>query len=443
MEIFSQQPNKADRVRGNIVLGVIAAVLVLASFGGGWYANGRHQAKIAAEVPVEGKLVGKNSVPPYALKDVEFKNFWNIWTIVKDKYVEKNIPDIKMYYGAVEGMVASLDDPYSVYFDPDTAKKFATELEGKFEGIGAEIGIKKNQLVVIAPLAGTPAERVGLKAGDMILEIDGTDTAGMPIEEAVSHIRGKGGTQVKLLIYREGMKEPKDYVITRDVIVIQAVKSKVEKVGDKKVAIITISSFNENAAIKFADAVRSVMLQDPDGLILDLRNDPGGFLDAAVDIAGAWIKDDVIVTEKFDEIKKEDYRSDGSAVLSDMPTVVLVNKGSASASEIVAGALQDYGKAKIIGETSYGKGSVQDYVEFDDGSALKITIALWLTPKGRTINKEGIKPDEEVKLTPEDLVAEKDPQMERAKQLIIDPNSPPPKPSTTATSGEKDDDKSL
>lgn len=437
MEIFSQQPNKADRVRGNIVLGVIAAVLVLASFGGGWYANGRHQAKVAAEVPVEGKLVGKNSVPPYALKDVEFKNFWNIWTIVKDKYVEKDIPDIKMYYGAVEGMVASLDDPYSVYFDPDTAKKFSTELEGKFEGIGAEIGIKKNQLVVIAPLAGTPAERVGLKAGDIILEIDGTDTAGMPIEEAVSHIRGKGGTQVKLLIYREGMKEPKDYVITRDVIVIQAVKSKVEKVGAKKVATITISSFNENAAIKFSDAVRSVMLQDPDGLILDLRNDPGGFLDAAVDIAGAWIKDDVIVTEKFDETKKEDYRSDGSAVLSDMPTVVLVNKGSASASEIVAGALQDYGKAKIIGETSYGKGSVQDYVEFDDGSALKITIALWLTPKGRTINKEGIKPDEEVKMTPEDFEAEKDPQMDRAKQLIIDPNSPPPKPATTAAKDAK------
>jgi carboxyl-terminal processing protease len=412
---------KNDAVSRQYAFGVVMALAVTMSFIAGVFIGDLRRAPARTQAPGTGQVTNKEAKPDVALKDVDFGAFWDIWKTVKERYVEEPPSDVDMYYGAVSGMVGSLGDPYSVFFDPKVAAKFATELEGEFEGIGAEIGIKHEQLTIIAPLPGTPAERAGIKAGDKILGIDDVDTLGMSVEDAVSRIRGDKGTKVKLHITREGFKEPKEIEITRDTITVESVKWSfvTDKKSGKRFARITVSHFNERTLAKFNEAVRALLLEDVDGIVLDLRNNPGGFLDTAVDMAGEWVSHDVIVVEKFSDGTKKNYASDGGARLSEIPTVILVNGGSASASEIVAGALQDYGKAKLIGEKTFGKGSVQDYTEFEDGSALKLTVALWLTPKGRSINKEGIAPDVEVEMTPEDYDAEKDPQLDKAIELLV------------------------
>jgi carboxyl-terminal processing protease len=411
-------PDTASRRYG---LGVLIALAVTVSFVAGvFFGELKSPSKLGGRKAVtsDTKLSNVNTPPPEALEDVDFQQFWNVWKMVKERYVDQPTSDVKMYYGAVAGMVGSLQDPYSVFFDPEYAEKFSNELAGEFEGIGAEIGIKKDLLTVIAPLAGTPAEKAGLKAGDRILAIDGVDTTGMLVEDAVTRIRGAKGTPVKLLITRDGLKDAKEIVITRATITVQSVKWETKTVKGKKIGKITISHFSENTEAKFNEAVRATLLDDPDALVIDLRNNPGGFLDTAVAVSGEWISKDTVVIEKFSDGQKKAYPSDGLARLTGLPTVVLVNGGSASASEIVAGALQDDRKAVVVGEKTFGKGSVQDYVEFDDGSALKLTVALWLTPKERTINKEGIAPDVEVKMTPEDYDADKDPQLDKAFELL-------------------------
>ncbi len=409
---------KPDAVSRQYAFGVLMALAVAVSFMAGVFIGDLRRAPAKAQASGDGQLLNTNAKPDVPLKDVDFQAFWNIWKTVKERYVETPPSDVKMFYGAISGMVGSLGDPYSVFFDPDYAQKFSKELEGEFEGIGAEIGVKQDKLTIIAPLPGTPADKAGIKSGDRILAIDGIDTTGMLVDDAVSRIRGDKGTPVKLLITREGLKEPKEITIVRDKILVESVKWKTVKASGKKIGVITITHFNEKTEAKFNEAVRSLLLEGPDGIILDLRNNPGGFLDTAVSVAGEWVPHDVIVVEKFSDGTKKNYASDGKSRLTDVPTVVLVNGGSASASEIVAGALQDHAKAAIVGEKTYGKGSVQDYTEFEDGSALKLTVALWLTPKGRSINKEGIMPDVEVKLTPADFEADKDPQYDRAIDIL-------------------------
>ncbi len=438
MDQFPQQPpapqKKNDVVSRQYAFGVVMALAVTASFMAGVFIGDLRRAPARAQATGDGQLLNTNARPTAQLKDVDFQAFWDIWKTVKERYVETPPSDVKMFYGAVAGMVGSLGDPYSVFFDPEYAQKFSKELEGEFEGIGAEIGMKQEKLTVIAPLPGTPADKAGIKAGDRILAIDGIDTTGMLVDDAVSRIRGDKGTPVKLMIIREGMKEPKELTIVRDKITVESVKWKTVKVSGKKIGVITITHFNEKTEAKFNEAVRSILLEDPQGVILDLRNNPGGFLDTAVSVAGEWVPHDVIVTEKFSDGTKKNYASDGKSRLADVPTVVLVNGGSASASEIVAGALQDHAKATIVGEKTYGKGSVQDYTEFADGSALKLTVALWFTPKDRSINKEGIAPDVEVKLTPADFEADKDPQYDKAVDILTGKEKVPAAPPAPAPS---------
>lgn len=426
----------ADKVKRNYFLGAFVAVLVVGSFLGGFFAQDLRRPKPAPEptpTACEGRVLNRDEAPPFAFADVDFGDFWEIWKQVKTKHVGPPPTDVEMFYGAIGGMVASLQDPYSVFFDPEVATKFAEELSGTFEGIGAEIGIKQERLSIIAPLPGTPAEQAGLKAKDWIVAIDDADTAGMAVEEAVSRIRGPKGTEVVLLIQREGFREPQEFKLIRNTIVVDSVTWKTVEANGKKVAVIALSRFNEDTAARFSEAVRAVLLENPDGLVLDLRNNPGGYLDAAVEIAGDWIHHDVVVREKFSDGSQKDYVSDGLARLAGLPTVALVNGGSASASEIVAGALQDYGIAKIIGEQTFGKGSVQDYSEFTDGSALKLTVALWYTPKNRSIDKDGIAPDEVIKLTPEDFQQDRDPQLDRALDtLTLPPEALAPLPPAPA-----------
>lgn len=395
-------------LRGILNIAVILAVLFI-----GIYAGGRLQIAKFNQAEIK-KLVNKEAKPDFLIsKDIDFNLFWRIWEKIKNDYAYQPVDEVKMFYGAIEGIAASLGDPYSVFFEPQIAEEFQKDLAGEFDGIGAEIGIKDGAIIVVAPLLDSPAESAGLKAGDKILAIDGKDTRGMALDAAVKLIRGKKGTKVKLTITRDGAAEAKDYEITRDKIVIKSVQWRME--GD--IAYIKILQFGTETSRDFDNIVGKVVLKNPKGIILDLRNNPGGYLDAAIKMAGEWVPDDIVVYERF-KSKDEGFKANGKGRLKDFKTIVLINKGSASGSEIVAGALKDWNRAILVGEKSYGKGSVQDYNEFSDGSALKLTIALWLTPNGNSINGEGVEPNVAVEITEKDAEEGKDPQMEKAKELL-------------------------
>lgn len=365
-----------------------------------------------------GKVTDKEELPDYLSKDVKFNLFWEVWDIIQNNYVDGPIPETQLLYGAVAGEVASLGDPYSVFLDPDTAKKFAQELSSEFEGIGAEISIKNKFLTVVAPLPDSPAEKAGLKSGDRIYEIDGRDSAYLTLNEAVSIIRGEAGTKVTLTVARgEGNEiEELNIEITRDKIHFDTVKW---EMMDDGILYVEISHFNNDTETLFNEAISKNIGNDIKGIVLDLRGNPGGFLDVAVSMAGKWVrKGDAVVFEKFSETRQNPYRSNGRAELSGIPTVILVNGGSASASEIIAGALQDYKLATVVGTQTFGKGSVQDLRELSDGSQLKLTVAKWLTPLERIIEGEGITPDIQVEFTDEDYNNDRDPQLDKAIELL-------------------------
>jgi len=392
----------------------LTIVLIIVSFFGGLFIGKRRMPAVEVVREEGGRVLDKGKLPGYLSKDVDFNLYWDVWNLVKDKYIDQPVLDTKLFYGSLAGIVASLGDPYSVFLDPETARKFSEELGGTFEGIGAEIGIKNNRLTIIAPLPGSPAEKAGLKAGDKVFAINGIDTTGIALDYAVNLIRGPKGTEVILTIGRDGIEELQEIKIVRDIIAIKSV----ELTMKDNLAYLKLSYFNEDTATDFNKAVQEILTKNPKGIILDLRNNPGGFLDTAIGVASEWIEDGTIVTEEFGNKEKKDYPAVGRARLKDYKTVVITNGGSASGSEIVAGALKDYKKATIIGEKTFGKGSVQDYEELKDGSAVKITVAHWLTPSGKLIEGEGILPDLEVKLTKEDYDAGRDPQLEKAMELV-------------------------
>lgn len=348
--------------------------------------------------------------------DVDYNLYWKVWNTLKENYVDKGkLDDKTLFYGALKGLVAATGDPYTVFMDPKENKEFEDDMAGTFEGIGAEIGLRDDVITIISPLNDMPAAKAGLKAGDQIFAINGTSTANMTVDEAVRQIRGTKDTTVTLTIFRPGEKNTKDYTITRGVIVVKSIKTEMRPDG---IYVVSVSAFNNDTWGLFQGAVDDILAKKPKGLILDLRNNPGGYLDTAVDMSSEWIEEGPVVIEKFNETKQNKYLSTGSAKLKDIPTVVLINKGSASASEIVAGALQDTKKATIIGEKSFGKGSVQSLVNLDDGSSIKITIAKWLTPKGLSINDQGITPDQEVINKAEDINKGNDPQLQRALDIL-------------------------
>jgi len=316
-------------------------------------------------------------------------------------------------------MTKSLDDPYTVYMEPKKTEEFIESVEtgGSFEGVGMEIGIKGGMLTVIAPLEGTPAYKAGVKAGDKILKIDDVSTEDLLLEEAVNLIRGEKGTEVVLTISRKSLKEPKEISIIRDTIQIPVAKW---EMFDNNIAYIKIYHFTGNLPNKFQRIVSQTLNAKAEKLILDLRNNPGGYLEVAVDITSWFIpKGEVVVIEdRGEEKNQKTYRSKGYKGIQDLPVVVLINGGSASGSEIVAGALKDIGNIKLVGEKSFGKGSVQTLEKLQDGSSLKITIAKWLTPSGISISEQGLTPDIEIELTEEDYDADRDPQLDKAIELL-------------------------
>lgn len=364
-----------------------------------------------------GALFGKSQVICRVCQPekIDFSLFWEAWERLEKEYVEpQEIDTQQMIYGAISGMFDSLGDPYTVFMNPEESKIFSEDISGKFEGVGMEIGIRKGELQVVAPLEGTPAQKVGLKARDKIVKINGESSLEMSTEEAVVLIRGQKGTEVTLTIFREGWEEPRDFKLIREVINIPSLKWELKE-GD--IAYIRIYHFTERASYDFNNAAKEILNSPAKKIVLDLRNNPGGYLEVAQNISGWFLKrNQIIAIEDFGGKREEDkYETEKDGLLSDYPLVCLINEGTASGAEIMAGALKDNRNIVLIGERSFGKGLVQEVFELKDGSKLKITIAKWLTPKRDSINETGIAPDIEIKISESE---EKDLQLEKAIEII-------------------------
>ncbi len=380
------------------------------------FQRGANNNKLVAPIPIESATF-KNKEQG-ADNAIDFSLFWNVWDLLKSKYVDTGSLDAKkLYYGAIKGMMEATGDPYTTFFDPSENKKFGEDISGNFEGIGAELSIKGGILTVVAPLQGTPAEKAGLRSGDKIIKIDNKIASDMTIEEAVDNIRGKKGTNVVLTIFREGDSDTKDITVERGVIVVKSVT--IETKGDN-VAYIKITRFGDDTTELFGDAIKKSVNQKPKGLIIDLRNNPGGYLESSIDVASKLLPRDavVVIEESGNKVQKKMYTRGGD-IASGLETVILINEGSASASEILAGALKDNRtNVTLVGKKSFGKGSVQEFIETSQGTAAKITVARWLTPDGTQINEKGISPDKEVDLTNEDYENNKDPQLDSALETL-------------------------
>lgn len=408
----------------NLTKKIIFLVLVVALLGGGFYAGLRYQQWESIKNGREP--IASDDPEPREATVLDFSLFWKVLAQLEDRFVdqEKLEDRKKLVYGAIEGMVNSLGDPYTVFLKPEESKKFEEQINGSFGGVGIEIGMRKGLLTVIAPLKNTPAEKAGIQAGDIIFKIDDQEAGGLSIDEAVSKIRGKKGTTVKLTNQRASFKEPKDFLLTRAEIKIPTVEWKLiaDKSGKKNIAHLQLFVFNRNVDAAFNKIAKEILSSETEKIILDLRNNPGGLLDSAVNIASAFLDpNQTVVSERFADETETLLKTGRNAILKKYPIVVLINKGSASASEIIAGALRDNRNVKIIGETSFGKGSVQELVDFPGGtqkSTLKVTIAKWYTPKGISISDNGIKPDIEVKKTDEDIENNRDPQLNRAVEVL-------------------------
>lgn len=353
-------------------------------------------------------------------KSIDFSLFWKVWDLLKDKYIDAGKLDAKaLYYGAIKGMLQATGDPYTTFFTAEENKQFNEDISGNFEGIGAELGIKNGILTVIAPLQGTPSEKAGLRSGDKIIKIDGKNASEMSIEEAVNGIRGPKGSSVMLTIFREGNKDTQDIKVTRDII---NVKSVTIEWKDNRIAYIEITRFGDDTSRGFSSAISQVKAKKADGLIIDLRNNPGGYLDASIEIASKLLPSNkvVVIEESGNKDQKKMYTRGGD-IASGIETIVLINEGSASASEILAGALRDNrSNVTLLGKKSFGKGSVQEFIDLSQGTAAKITVARWLTPNGVQINDQGINPDKEVDLTNDDYNNNRDPQLDAAMQILKD-----------------------
>ncbi len=345
-----------------------------------------------------------------------FKPFWETWAIIHAQFVDQPVDDMALMRGAIRGMLEALGDEHTSYMDPQEFTDANAGLEGSYEGIGAYVDTGGDYLTVTSPIPSSPAEKAGLKPGDEIIAINGEDMTGINPELARRKVLGPAGTVVVLTIRREGTEEPFDVEITRDKITIASVES---KMLENEIAYVKLNTFGDTTSRDLKNQLGDLMDQNPKGLILDLRYNGGGYLQTAVEVTSQFISDGVVLFEQYGDGRKDNYDAIPGGLALDIPMVVLINKGSASASEIVAGALQDTGRAQLVGETSYGKGSVQNWIPLEDNQgAVRVTIAKWLTPEGRTIHKLGLTPDVAVELTDEDAAAERDPQLDKAIELL-------------------------
>jgi len=400
-----------------LILAIVAGFAL--SFGAGLAVGGR-----GGDLPGIEKVTGLSNkeAPPGLLdEETDFSAFWKAWNVLDEKFIsfKSTTTDQERVWGAIQGLAQSFGDPYTVFFPPEEAKSFQASISGEFTGVGMEIGLRDRVITVIAPLKDTPAARAGIKAGDRILEIDETPTADMTVEKAVSLIRGPKGTSVALALYREGVSEPIRVKVTRDVIAIPTIDTEKREDG---IFVIRLYSFSANSPTLFRNALQEFVNSGSDKLLLDLRNNPGGYLEAAVDMASWFLPSGktIVIEESRGGGQDKVFRSKGYNIFTEnLKFVILVNEGSASASEILAGALSEHGIATLVGTKTFGKGSVQELVDITEDTSLKVTIARWLTPKGVSISEGGLKPDVEVKNTPEDIEVGKDRELERAVSILL------------------------
>lgn len=409
---------EATTTKKSNFLGVLLA-LVLAF---GSFASGMQIDNLLIKDTQAASIFSFLTPPTTTAAESDLTQFWQVWHLLEEKYIAasstSSVTPEDRINGAIKGMVSAYGDPYTVFLPPVESAAFAEDISGNFSGIGMEVGLRDNVVTVISPLPGTPAERAGLIAGDKVLKIDGKSTEGMQVDEAVRLIRGEKGTSVVLSMYREGDLEFREITVMRDTIDIPTVKT--EKVGD--VFIIRLFSFNAIAEMKMQEALREYTESGATSMILDLRGNPGGYLQSAVSIASYFLPTGkVVVREHYGENDEEKlYRSQGRTLRSFAPekVVVLIDGGSASASEILAGALREHGIATLMGADSFGKGSVQELVPLANGSSVKITVARWLTPEGISISDGGLKPDIKISRTPQQRIDDVDPQEEAALKFI-------------------------
>ncbi len=408
-----------------IIIGIFVSVILLSgAFSGGFIAG--HL------MPSNGQLPFSNEIPtPYVAPTVApdqqtstpselqtlFVPFWETWNIIHDQYVDQPIDDVKLMQGAINGMMESLGDTHSTFMDPQTFESANAELAGSYEGIGAYVDTTADYLTIISPIPGSPAEKAGLQSGDKIIKIDGEDMTGVDGELARRKVLGPAGSTVIITVARKDVADLLEFSIVRDKIVV---KSATGKMLENDIAYVQVNTFGENTTSELTAALTELMAQNPKGLVLDLRNNGGGYLSTSVEVTSQFISDGVVLYEKFGDGKQNEFKALSGGLATDIPMVVLINEGSASASEIVAGALQDYGRAKLVGVVSYGKGSVQNWIPLsNDQGAVRVTIAKWYTPNDNTIDGVGLTPDVYVTMTEEDYNANLDPHLDAAVETLL------------------------
>jgi len=399
----------------SVLLGVLIVVLVVCGFGGGFVAG--HFIPISA-LPSATAVSSSQGSTPQDLQNL-FSPFWQAWTLVHQEYVDQPVDDTKLMEGAISGMLSSLGDSHTVYLNPQSYKNFNAEISGQYTGIGAFVSIKGTYLTITQPIEGSPAQKAGLQPGDEIIAVDGKDMTGVNPETVHQKILGPAGTTVKLTIQRPNQISPFDVVITRAQIVIPSVTS---KMLDNGIAYIQLSDFGTNSAQEFHDQLQALMANHPKGLILDLRNNGGGLVPTAIAVGSEFIDHGVIFYEQTSNGAEQPENALPNGLATQIPLVVLVNDLSASASEIVSGAIQDDGRGKLVGVVTYGKGTEQYYTALKNNEgATAITHARWLTPNGRSIDKKGLTPDVIVQMTADDIKAGRDPQLDAAVKLLSTP----------------------
>ncbi|HLE92102.1 MAG TPA: S41 family peptidase [Anaerolineales bacterium] len=407
----------------NIILGLFVAIILLAgAFSGGFIAG--HLIPSRGQVPILSDLIPspqtvapeQQSATPAELQSL-FAPFWEAWNIVHTQFVEQPVDDVALMQGAIRGMMEALGDEQTFYMDPKLYSDETLSLQGEYEGIGAYVDLKGEYLTIVSPIAGSPAELAGLHPGDKVIAIDGEDMTGIPPEEVRLKVLGQEGTKVTLTVTREGESEPLQFVITRARITIRSAEG---KMLENDVAYVDINTFGDRTTQELRAALQNLMKQNPKGIVIDLRNNPGGYLNTAIEVSSEFIEEGVIMYEQYGDGRRDQYEALGNGQATDIPIVVLINQGSASASEILAGALQDYEHAKLVGVQSYGKGSVQIWQPLSNNQgAAHVTIAKWLTPKERAIDHVGLAPDVIVEMTPEDFAADRDPQLDAAVETLM------------------------
>ena len=399
-----------------IALGVLALGLVSAAFVGGVFFGYR----TGIERPKTLVIRGVTDVDPEGnASRIDFGSFWETWDAIDTHHLNaSSVGAQERVYGAIQGLVGSLRDPYSEFFDPQDSKKFEEDVQGNFGGIGAEIGKRDDQLVIIAPLAGMPAERAGLLPGDAIFLVNSSSTDGLSVDDAVRMIRGPKGTEVVLTVLRKGWDRTREFSIIRDTIIAPTLDAELR---DGTIAYIKLHSFNANAPDLFRQALYKTLLDGAQGMVLDLRNNPGGYLDVAVDIAGWFLpRGTLVVKEESRQGVVDELHAEGNGALKGFPVVILVNEGSASAAEILAGSLRDNRQIRLVGQTTFGKGTVQQIIDLRDGSSLKLTIAHWVLPSGTILEGDGLTPDIEIIPSDEDIGSGNDVQLTKALSIMRD-----------------------